>query len=102
VFCAPSLSGESFGVVLLEAMAAEACIVASELPGYAAVARADTDALLVPPGDAAALAGALRRALGDADLRRRLVASGEQRALSYGLDRLAERYLGLYARVLGR
>jgi phosphatidylinositol alpha-mannosyltransferase len=101
VFCAPSVSGESFGVVLLEAMAAEACIVASELPGYAAVARADVDALLVPPGDAAALAGALRRALDQPDLRRRLVASGERRAAAYGLDRLAERYLGLYRRVLG-
>jgi phosphatidyl-myo-inositol alpha-mannosyltransferase len=100
VFCAPSVSGESFGVVLLEAMAAEACIVASELPGYAAVARADTDALLVPPGDASALASALRRALNDAALRRRLVASAEQRAITYGLDRLAERYLELYGRVL--
>jgi phosphatidylinositol alpha-mannosyltransferase len=101
VFCAPSLSGESFGVVLLEAMAAEACIVASELPGYAAVARADTDALLVPPGDVHALAAALGRALDDADLRRRLVASGERRAAAYGLDRLADLYLDLYRRVLG-
>jgi phosphatidylinositol alpha-mannosyltransferase len=102
VFCAPSLSGESFGVVLLEAMAAEACIVASELPGYAAVARSGVDALLVPPGDASALAGALRRALGDADLRRRLVASGERRAAAYGLDKLADRYLGFYQRLLRR
>jgi phosphatidylinositol alpha-mannosyltransferase len=100
VFCAPSLGGESFGVVLLEAMAAEACIVASELPGYANVARADTDALLVPPGDPHVLAAALRRALGDADLRRRLVASGEQRAATFSLDRLAERYLDLYRRAV--
>jgi phosphatidylinositol alpha-mannosyltransferase len=101
IFCAPSLGGESFGVVLLEAMAAEACIVASDIPGYAAVARADTDALLVPPGDAPALAAALRRALSDVGLRRRMVASGEQRALAYGLDRLADRYLELYRQVLG-
>src|SRR5580700_2401357 len=56
VFCAPSLGGESFGVVLLEAMAAQAPVVASDLPGYRAVVRADRDALLVPPGDPVALA----------------------------------------------
>ena len=51
VFCAPSLHGESFGVVLLEAMAAQTPIVASDLPGYRNVARAGQDALLVPPAD---------------------------------------------------
>jgi phosphatidyl-myo-inositol alpha-mannosyltransferase len=96
IFCAPSLGGESFGVVLLEAMAAQAAIVASDLPGYANVARADQDALLGPPGDVGALAAALRRALDDAPLRRRLVASGEQRAAEFSMDRLAARYLTLY------
>src|SRR5690606_24835168 len=56
VFCAPSLRGESFGIVLLEAMAAGTPVIASHIPGYANVARPDRDALLVPPGDAAALA----------------------------------------------
>src|SRR4051812_43281712 len=59
VFCAPSLGGESFGVVLLEAMAASTPVVASDLPGYANVARAGRDAILVPPGDARALSAAL-------------------------------------------
>ena len=69
VFCAPSLRGESFGVVLLEGMAAETPVVASDLPGYANVARADRDALLVPPGDVAALAAALHSVLTDRTLR---------------------------------
>jgi phosphatidyl-myo-inositol alpha-mannosyltransferase len=64
VMCAPSLRGESFGVVLLEAMAARTAIVASALPGYAAVAA--DHARLVPPGDVAALADALARAVDDA------------------------------------
>ena len=51
VFCAPSLHGESFGVVLIEAMAAGTPIVASSLPGYQNVATNDVDALLVPPGE---------------------------------------------------
>lgn len=100
VFCAPSLGGESFGVVLLEAMAAQVAVVASDLPGYRAVARPSLDALLVPPGDAPALAAALERVLRDSDYAGRLVDSGEQRASGFAMERLAERYLELYARLL--
>ena len=100
VFCAPSLRGESFGVVLLEAMAAGAPIVASAIEGYQNVARAGQDALLVPPGDVAALRNALRRLLDDPVLRARLVASGRDRAEEFSMRRLAERYLELYARAL--
>src|SRR6478609_3742307 len=75
LFCAPSIGGESFGVVLLEAMAASTAIVATDLPGYRMVARPDRDALLVPAGDTVALASALRRVLTDPELRSRLVSS---------------------------
>jgi len=102
VFCAPSLSGESFGVVLIEAMAASTAVVASDLPGYANVARAGRDALLVPPGDASALAGALRRVLEDRALAARLVASGEERAAEFSMARLAATYVELYERVATR
>ena len=100
VFCAPSLGGESFGVVLLEAMAAGVAVVASDLPGYRAVARPRVDAVLVPPGDAPALATSLRAVLGDRDLARQLVLSGEERAACFSMERLAERYLELYDRLL--
>lgn len=102
VFCAPSLRGESFGIVLLEAMAAGTPIVASDLPGYARVARAGRDALLVPPGDREALAAALRRVLTDRKLADELVLSGEHRAADFSMDHLADRYLGFYDRVLRR
>ena len=59
VFCAPSLHGESFGVVLVEAMAAGTPVVASALDGYRNVATDGVDAVLVPPGDPDALAAAL-------------------------------------------
>ena len=97
VFCAPSLRGESFGVVLLEAMAAETPIVASDIPGYARVARPGIEATLVPPGDTERLAAALRQTLltpGD------LVARGIERAEQFSMDRLAERYEDVYRRVL--
>ena len=101
VYCAPSLRGESFGVVLLEAMAAGTPIVASDLPGYRRVARPGTDALLTPPGDADALGRALASVLLDPDRGRMLVASGRERAEEFSMDRLAQRYLELYARVAG-
>lgn len=99
VYCAPSLRGESFGVVLLEAMAAGTPIVASDLQGYRRVARPGTDAVLTPPGDAAALARALGTVLADGDRADALVASGRERAEQFSMDRLACRYLELYARV---
>ncbi|HUQ40763.1 MAG TPA: glycosyltransferase family 4 protein [Acidimicrobiales bacterium] len=107
VFCAPSLHGESFGVILLEAMAAGTAIVASDLPGYRKVARGDDDAggngeaLLVAPGDSSALAAALGRALDEASLAARLAAAGETRAGSFSMDALAERYVRLYAEAVG-
>lgn len=100
VCAAPSLHGESFGVVLLEAMAACTPVVASDLPGYRNVAEPDRHALLVPPGDPEALALALRRVLEDASLAERLAIAGEQRARDLSMGRLVERYLELYERVL--
>jgi phosphatidylinositol alpha-mannosyltransferase len=100
VFCAPSLHGESFGVVLLEAMAASSAIVASGIEGYRNVARADRDALLVPPGDVQALRDALRRVLDDEPLRARLIASGAERAREFSMATLAQRYLAIYEQAL--
>jgi phosphatidyl-myo-inositol alpha-mannosyltransferase len=99
VFCAPSLHGESFGVVLLEGMAAQTPVVASDLPGYANVARRGADALLVPPGDVDALAAALGEVLGNPSCAAHLVTSGEARAASFAMDHLAELYVELYHRV---
>lgn len=99
VFCAPSLHGESFGVVLIEAMAAGTCIVASALDGYRNVATDDVDSLLVPPGDASALATALKRALYDAELAARLVAAGDGRADDFSMVALAQHYAAMYREV---
>ena len=96
VFCAPSLGGESFGVVLIEAMAAGATVVASSLDGYRNVATDGVDSLLVPPGDAALLASALESALSDRELAARLQTAGDARAEQFAMSELADRYLGIY------
>lgn len=99
VFCAPSLHGESFGVVLIEAMAAGTAIVASGLDGYRNVATDDLDAVLVEPGDVDQLATALKRALYDDDLRARLTAAGQRRADDFSMRTLAQLYAAHYRRI---
>jgi phosphatidyl-myo-inositol alpha-mannosyltransferase len=102
VFCAPALGGESFGIVLLEAMAASTAVVASDIDGFRNVSRADRDALLVEPGDAGALRDTLRRALDDPTRRAELIASGEQRATEFSLRHVAERFITLYESAIER
>jgi phosphatidyl-myo-inositol alpha-mannosyltransferase len=102
VFCAPSLHGESFGVVLLEAMAAGTPVVASDIAGYRDVARGDREAVLVPAGDVAGLTNGLRRVLDDPSLAARLVEAGTARAASFSMERLAARYGDLYESLLAR
>jgi len=97
VFCAPSVRGESFGIVLLEAMAASVPVVASDIPGYRDVARTEREAVLVPAGDAGALGDALRRVLDDAaGGNAARIEAGCARAASFSMDGLAERYEAIY------
>lgn len=100
VFCAPSLHGESFGVVLLEAMAAGTPVVASNLDGYRNVATDDETALLVETGNVADLASALARVLVDPRLAARLTANGREHAQRFSMDALADRYIEMYERAL--
>ena len=100
VYCAPSLGGESFGVVLLESMAAGAPVVASDIAGYRNVVTQDVDALLVAPDDPAALAAAVNRVLGDPALAVALIEAGAKRAESFSMDALAEDYELLYQSIV--
>ncbi len=100
IFCAPARFGESFGIVLLEAMAAGAAVVASAIDGYAAVARDGAEALLVTPGDDAALGDAIVRMLADPGLRERLTAAGRARAGEFDWRALAPRVAALYEQAL--
>lgn len=96
VCCFPSLRGESFGLVLLESMAAGTPVVASDIDGYRRVVG--EAGVLVPPADPAALAAALATLLADAGERARLARAGSERAAELSMDRLAGLYLDLYDR----
>ena len=102
VFVAPSLGGESFGVVLLEPMAAGVPIVASRISGYDEVLHDGSTALLVTPGDPDALAAGLGRVLDDAVLAKTLASNAHERALArYDWSVVAGRLEDVYRSVLG-
>jgi phosphatidylinositol alpha-mannosyltransferase len=96
VLCAPSLGGESFGMVLTEAFAAGTPVVASDIPGYRDVVCDGRDGLLVPPGDATALAEALRDLALEPGRARALGAAAGRSAERYAWPRVAEQVVGLY------
>jgi phosphatidylinositol alpha-mannosyltransferase len=100
VLCAPSLHGESFGMVLTEAFAAATPVLASDIPGYRDVLRDRQDGLLVPPGDALALAEALRALALDPSLRARMALAARERAERFAWPRVAAEVLDCYEQAL--
>jgi phosphatidyl-myo-inositol alpha-mannosyltransferase len=102
VFCSPATGRESFGVVLLEAMAAGAPIVCSDIHGYKGVVKRDEQALLVPPGEVQPLADALLRLLRDPGLRARMGQAGRERSIEFGWDRIGARVEAYYGFVVRR
>ncbi len=100
--CAPALRGESFGVVLLEAMAARATVVASAVPGYEAVVAGH--GILVPPGDVDALAGALEvvaadAAAGTGSCAPAALDAALAHASQWSMPAVADKYVAVYERV---
>ncbi len=101
VFCSPAVSQESFGIVLLEAMAAGSAVVASDIPGYRAVVEDGVDGLLVAPRDPASIARAVLRLASDGSLRAKFAGAGRAKALRHDWPIIASRIEAIYAEVVG-
>lgn len=99
VFCAPATGWESFGIVLLEAMAVGTPIVASNIVGYASLVTHGVEGLLVPPKDEKGLAQALISVLSDQSLRRQLGANGIIKAAEYDWKHVSRQVLDCYIKV---
>ena len=99
VVVSPALKNESFGIVLLEAMAAGRPIVASDIPGYHAVIEREDNGVLVPPGDVRGLARALAALLRDPARRLALAARGRARAETFSWSAVAARLEAYYDEV---
>lgn len=104
MFVLPShLRSEAFGLCQIEAMACGLPIISTDLPtGVPEVNRDGETGLIVPPGDAEALAAAIKKLIDDPDLRKRLGEGGKQRAReNYGAETMSERVAEVYREVLG-
>jgi phosphatidylinositol alpha-mannosyltransferase len=100
VFVAPSVGGESFGMVLTEAFACATPVVASDIPGYRDVMTPETG-VLVPPDDPRALSQAIASLLADEPRRLELGAGARRRARAYSWDDIGRRLLEIYELVAG-
>jgi len=100
VFCAPATYAESFGIVLIEAMAAGLPIVAAANAGYAGLLAAHPGNLVVPPGDDRVLAGALATLLDAPDYRRQLGTRNAAAVDRYSWDIVGDQIAAMYANVL--
>jgi phosphatidyl-myo-inositol alpha-mannosyltransferase len=96
IFCAPNTGQESFGIVLLEAMAAGVPIVASDIHGFKNVVQRGVQGLLVEPKNHRALAAALYALSRDDDLRHDMGDAGRAKATDYSWDRVTERIVDFY------
>jgi phosphatidylinositol alpha-mannosyltransferase len=99
LLAAPSLGGESFGMVLTRAFACGTPVVASNIEGYAQVADHDETGILVQPGDSDALATAMLELLHDEDRRVEYGAAARKAAEPYSWDRIARSLLEIYGRL---
>jgi phosphatidyl-myo-inositol alpha-mannosyltransferase len=102
IFCAPSTGQESFGIILLEAMAAGRPIVSTDIQGYREVITHGREGLLVPPKDHQALTDALVRLMADPALRDRMGAAGRETVPRYDWERVAGEVLEFYAETIHR
>jgi len=100
VLCAPSLSGESFGMVLTEAFAAGTPAIASAIAGYSDVVSDGVDGVLVPPGDAQRLAEELQRAHHEPERLTAMGRAARQSAERYAWPHVADRVTTVYERAL--
>ena len=102
IFCSPATGGESFGMVLLEAMAAGVPTVATAISGYREVVTHGVDGLLSTPSDPIAFARAIRTLIEDPNLRAQMGAAGQIKAHGYRWSEVANRVLDFYKQTATR
>jgi len=96
IFCAPATGGESFGIVLLEAMASGKPVVATNIPGYASVLTNGEEGLLAKPKDRHSLAEAILTLIHDKSLRQKMAEKGLAKAQKYSWENVSRQVMDYY------
>jgi phosphatidylinositol alpha-mannosyltransferase len=102
IVCFPATGGESFGIVLLEAMAVGKPLIVSSIDGYGGVMTDGEEGLAVPPRNTEKLAEALIRMTTDESLRQQMGARGRPKAENYDWENIASRVLDYYVETLNK
>jgi phosphatidylinositol alpha-mannosyltransferase len=102
IYCSPAIGLESFGIVLLEAMASQRPVAASDIPGYRNVFSEGIEGLFFRPRDPIAIAECLVRLLQNQDLARRMGEAGRRRSLEFDWPKVAQAVHEYYLEVVGR
>jgi len=100
IFCAPATGHESFGIILLEAMATGKPVVASSISGYSTVVSHGVDGLLVPPKQEVPLAQAITTLIRSEELRRKMGEQGIKKSANYGWEYISRRVMNYYLSIL--
>ena len=102
ICCAPATGKESFGIVLLEAMASKKPLVASRIEGYSTVLNHGEQGLLVTPKDSTSLADALELLIRNPDLRNQMAERGQQTVKQYRWETVAQLVMDYYLNLMDR
>lgn len=100
IFCAPATGHESFGIVLLEAMATGKPVIASNISGYRSVITDGMDGILVPPKQEVPLAQAISGLIHNKSLRLQIGERGRVKSIDYGWDKISRRVMDYYTKIL--
>lgn len=96
ILIAPATGGESFGIILLEAMVSDCAIIASDIPGYAGVVRNNLEAILVEPGNVDLLRKSLEELILNKPKRDELKENAKKRVKEFSIEKIVENYRDVY------
>jgi phosphatidylinositol alpha-mannosyltransferase len=102
IFVSPASGNESFGIVLLEAMASGCPVVASDIPGYRSVVQPDVNGMMFTPGSVESLTDTLVRLVNDPERRQQLAARGRVRALEFAWPRVTDQIEAVYREAIAK
>ena len=102
IFCSPAYTGESFGIILLEALASGRTVIASDIQGYRTVIKDGYNGILIRPKEPDAITAAVLRIIANKELKNKLIENGLQSVQQYSWTAVAEQMEDFYYKTMRR